>query len=358
MIYQVGGAGAASWGVFGKVMQLLGLLGGFGGFLLLMVASGDSAFLLEGLVLIFSLLSLLLLAGVAVEVVAISRLAEVYRLDGVRGKAISAAAVLGLGVVVAGVMPLIEPQLIFFPTVEYFAVLIWAVLMWRVYKRFASFTGAFADAATWHLAGGIFQLLLLVGFIFAINGYRQLARGLAPTPPKTSKTLAIVIIAVAISLLAFIELGYILGTTFAPPSGVGSSGGDFASVLSVSEAFVFFNGTVTRGRPEVYGDAYVYVVAYAPGMSLPRAVVQRIAFDAAEKPVYLLPIPQHGVVDPLDFVDVLPDNAKNPVILLTYSPDKLTTVATWLQSINNLPQSDYIIIELKNGKPVSVTAVA
>jgi hypothetical protein len=148
MIYQVGGAGAASWGVFGKVMQLLGLLGGFGGFLLLMVASGDSAFLLEGLVLIFSLL---LLAGVAVEVVAISRLAEVYRLDGVRGKAISAAAVLWLGVVVAGVMPLIEPQLIFFSrTVEYFAVLIWAVLMWRVYKRFASFTGAFADAATWH----------------------------------------------------------------------------------------------------------------------------------------------------------------------------------------------------------------
>jgi len=95
--------------------------------------------------------SLLLLAGVAVEVVAISRLAEVYRLDGVRGKAISAAAVLWLGVVVAGVMPLIEPQLIFFSrTVEYFAVLIWAVLMWRVYKRFASFTGAFADAATWH----------------------------------------------------------------------------------------------------------------------------------------------------------------------------------------------------------------
>jgi len=354
MIYQVGGAGAASWGVFGKVMQLLGLLGGFGGFLLLMVASGDSAFLLEGLVLIFSLL---LLAGVAVEVVAISRLAEVYRLDGVRGKAISAAAVLWLGVVVAGVMPLIEPQLIFFSrTVEYFAVLIWAVLMWRVYKRFASFTGAFADAATWHLAGGIFQLLLLVGFIFAMSGYRQLTRGPAPAPPKTSKTLAIVIIAVAISLLAFI--GYILGTMFAPPSGVGSSGGDFASVLSVSEAFVFFNGTVTRGRPEVYGDAYVYVVAYAPGIPLPRAVVQRIAFDAAEKPVYLLPIPQHGVVDPLDFVDVLPDNAKNPVILLTYSPDKLTTVAAWLQSINNLPQSDYIIIELKNGKPVSVTAVA
>jgi len=355
MIYQVGGAGAASWGVFGKVMQLLGLLGGFGGFLLLMVASGDSAFLLEGLVLIFSLL---LLAGVAVEVVAISRLAEVYRLDGVRGKAISAAAVLWLGVVAVGVMPLIEPQLIFFSrTVEYFAVLIWAVLMWRVYKRFASFTGAFADAATWHLAGGIFQLLLLVGFIFAMSGYRQLTRGLAPTPPKTSKTLAIAIIAVAISLLAFIELGYILGTMFAPPSGVGSSGGDFASVLSVSEAFVFFNGTVTRGRPEVYGDAYVYVVAYAPGIPLPRAVVQRIAFDAAEKPVYLLPIPQHGVVDPLDFVDVLPDNAKNPVILLTYSPDKLTTVESWLRGIN-LPQSYYIRVELRNGKPVSVVAVA
>jgi hypothetical protein len=132
----------------------------------------------------------------------------------------------------------------------------------------------------------------------------------------------------------------------------------FDAVLSACEAYVFFNGTKVRAAPESYGDAYVYVVAYAPGMSLPRAVVQRIAFDAAEKPVYVLPIPQHGVVEPHDFEDVLPDNAKNPVILLTYSPDKLTTVAAWLQSINNLPQSDYIRVELKNGKPVSVTAVA
>jgi len=163
---------------------------------------------------------------------------------------------------------------------------------------------------------------------------------------------------IALAALIFAEIGYILGTTGIGPLLLGrggSPGGDFASVLSVSEAFVFFNGTVTRGRPEVYGNAYIYVVAYAPGIPLPKAVVQRIAFDAAEKPVYVLPVSQHGVVAPQDFVDVLPDNAKNPVVLLI--PENRDAVAAWLQSINNLPQSDYIRIELKNGQPVSVTAV-
>jgi len=166
---------------------------------------------------------------------------------------------------------------------------------------------------------------------------------------------------IALAALIFAETGFILGTTGILgllPWGGGFSNVGFDAVLSVSEAYVFFNGNVTRDRPEVYGDAYVYVVAYAPGMSLPRAVVQRIAFDAAEKPVYVLPIPQHGgVIAPQDFVDVLPDNAKNPVILLTYSPDKLTTVESWLQGINP-PLSYYIRVELRNGKPVSAVNVA
>jgi len=166
---------------------------------------------------------------------------------------------------------------------------------------------------------------------------------------------------IALAALIFAETGYLLGTTGL--GGIifglgGSSGVSFDAVLSVSDAVVFFNGSVTRGRPVSYGDAYVYVVAYAPGVALPSAVVRGITFDAAEKPVYVLPIPQHGgVIAPQDFVDVLPDNAKNPVILLTYSPDKLTTVESWLRGIN-LPQSYYIRVELRNGKPVSVVAVA
>ncbi len=167
---------------------------------------------------------------------------------------------------------------------------------------------------------------------------------------------------IALAALIFAETGYILGT-----SGLGgiifglggSSGVGFDAVLSVSDAFVFFNGSVTRGRPVSYGDAYVYVVAYAPGVALPSAVVQRITFDAAEKPVYVLPIPLRGeIITPQDFVDVLPDNAKNPVILLTYPPDKLTTVESWLRSIKNLPQSNYIRVELRNGQPVSVVTVS
>jgi len=168
---------------------------------------------------------------------------------------------------------------------------------------------------------------------------------------------------IALAALIFAETGYILGVTglggIIFGHGGGSSGADFASVLSVSEAFVFFNGNVSRSRPEKYGDAYVYAVSYAPGVSLPGAVVQRIAFDAAEKPVYVLPIPEiGGVIAPHDFADVLPDNAKNPIILLTYPPDKLNTVLSWLQGIKNLPQSKYIRIELRDGQPVSVVAVA
>jgi hypothetical protein len=168
---------------------------------------------------------------------------------------------------------------------------------------------------------------------------------------------------IALAALIFAETGYILGVTglggIIFGHGGGSSGVDFASVLSVSEAFVFFNGNVSRSRPEKYGDAYVYAVSYAPGVSLPGAVVQRIAFDAAEKPVYVLPIPRtSGAIVPHDFRNVLPDNAKNPIILLTYPSDKLDTVLSWLQGIKNLPRSNYIRIELRDGRPVSVVAVA
>jgi hypothetical protein len=170
------------------------------------------------------------------------------------------------------------------------------------------------------------------------------------------------IFVIALAALIFAETGYILGTT-----GIGhiifGRGGtatlDFSAVLSASEAYVFFNGTVTRGRPEYYRDAYVYLVAYVPGVSLPDAVVRSLVFDAAERPVYVLPIPRtSGVIAPQDFANVLPDNAKNPVVLLIYSTDKIDIIGRWLQSIDNLPQGSYIRIHLVEGKPVSAISIA
>jgi hypothetical protein len=167
---------------------------------------------------------------------------------------------------------------------------------------------------------------------------------------------------IALAALIFAETGYILGTTGIGHfifGGGGAATVDFSAVLSASEAYVFFNGTVTRGRPEYYRDAYVYVVAYTPGASLPNAVVRSLVFDAAERPVYVLPIPQtSGVIAPQDFADVLPDNAKNPVVLLIYSTDKISLIGSWLRSIDNLPQGSYIRIHLVEGKPVSAVSIA
>jgi hypothetical protein len=167
---------------------------------------------------------------------------------------------------------------------------------------------------------------------------------------------------IALAALIFAETGYILGTTGLGHIIFGSGGAttvDFSAVLSVSEAYVFFNGTVTRGKPEYYRDAYVYVVAYAPGVSLPDAVVRRLVFDAAERPVYVLPIPRtSGAIVPQDFADVLPDNAKNPVVLLIYPMDKISLVEGWVQGIKDLPQGFYIRIHLVEGKPVSAVSIA
>ncbi len=166
---------------------------------------------------------------------------------------------------------------------------------------------------------------------------------------------------IALAALIFAETGYILGTTGLIHIIFGSGGAatiDFSAVLSVSEAYVFFNGTVTRGKPE-YRDAYVYVVAYAPGVSLPDTVVMKLTFDAAERPVYVLPIPRtSGVIAPQDFADVLPDNAKNPVVLLIYPMDKISLVEGWVQGIKDLPQGFYIRIHLVEGKPVSAVSIA
>ncbi|MGC9131950.1 MAG: hypothetical protein ACP5H5_10275, partial [Pyrobaculum sp.] len=164
---------------------------------------------------------------------------------------------------------------------------------------------------------------------------------------------------IALLALIFAETGYILGTTGLLPiilPGVRGASVSFSDVVGVSTAYVFFNGSVTRGAPQLYGDAYVYVVAYQPGVALPDAVARQIALDAGEKPVYILPI-YNTPINPEDYVDTLPTNAKNPVILLTYPLNKITTVQTWLQQIQNKfgqLQSNYIRIELSAGQPKSI----
>ncbi|MCU7787950.1 hypothetical protein ODS41_08500 [Pyrobaculum sp. 3827-6] len=166
---------------------------------------------------------------------------------------------------------------------------------------------------------------------------------------------------IALLALIFAETGYILGTTglmgIIFPGVRGASVG-FSDVVGVSTAYVFFNGSVSRGVSQLYGDAYVYVVAYQPGVALPDAVARQIALDAGEKPVYILPIPIYNTpINPEDYIDTIPTNTKNPVILLTYPLNKFATVQTWLQQIQNKfgqLQSNYIRIELSGGQPKSI----
>jgi|GEM_PF-984950 len=330
--------------------------------------------LVDLIALISAAFLVLFLVCVVVEATAVNKLAGVYQL-GARGAVLSATIILTAGVVAtAGVSfgsvwylsestEYVTMMRYLLRFTGYVTILIWALLMRTVYKKLASTTGvgAFSDAGAWHLVGGVLQILLFVGLAFAISGYRQLTKGGGPTPAKTPKALLIAVVVAAVGIVAFAEIGYIIGTTGLGPlifGGVSGSGVSFDAVLSVSGAYVFFNGTVSRDRPEVYDDAYVYVVAYMPGVSLPRAVIRNIVFDAAEKPVYVLPIPRHGgVAVPLDFVDVLSDDAKNPVVLLIYPPEEIDTVTSWIQGIKNLPRGDYVRIHLVNGEPISVVAI-
>lgn len=166
---------------------------------------------------------------------------------------------------------------------------------------------------------------------------------------------------IALLALIFAETGYILGATglfsvILP--GVPGASASFSDVLAVSTAYVFFNGSVTRAAAQLYGDAYVYVVAYQPGVAMRDAVARQIVLDAGEKPVYILPIPLYNTpINPEDYRDALPTDARNPVILLTYPLNKLATVDAWLQQIQNKYgplQSKYIRIELSGGQPTSV----
>ncbi|MGK0548862.1 MAG: hypothetical protein ABWU84_04400 [Pyrobaculum sp.] len=146
---------------------------------------------------------------------------------------------------------------------------------------------------------------------------------------------------IALAALIFAETGYILGTTgliypLLAALGWGrTASAAFSDVLAVSQSYVFYNGTIKGPlSPDKYNDAYVYVISYAPGVVLPQNLATLIALDAAEKPVYVLPVSQYRTpINPEDFVDVLPDNAKYPVILLVYPPDKATAVSAWVSEV-------------------------
>lgn len=169
---------------------------------------------------------------------------------------------------------------------------------------------------------------------------------------------------IALIALIFAETGYILFTTglgwriFGPRDASPTT--DFTTVLSVSQAYVFFNGTVSAvTTPPRYDNAYVYLVLYRPGIQLPQALTQQISLDAAERPVYVLPVLEYNTpINPADFAEALPTNAKKPVILLTYTMDKFEKIRSWIIGVENTLHAtlsgSYIRVELADGLPKSV----
>ena len=172
---------------------------------------------------------------------------------------------------------------------------------------------------------------------------------------------------IALAALIFAETGYILGTTGLwyviggrPPSP------SFDAVLQASKAYVFFNGNVTVEKPPVYQTAYVYVLPYQPGIVYPDQLIARIALDASQSPVYVVPLttPRVAVV-PDDFYGVLPANAKFPVILLVPNSDKVNLVQEWASgearrlglSVDSTRSSYVIRFQIVNGTVQSAIIV-
>jgi len=138
---------------------------------------------------------------------------------------------------------------------------------------------------------------------------------------------------IALVALIFAETGYILGTTGIGPmlfGGRSSSSPSFDAVLQVSQAYVFFNGNVTVEKPPVYQTAYVYVLPYQPGIVYPDQLIAKIALDASQSPVYVVPLlVTRAAVVPDDFYGVLPANAKFPVVLLVPNSNNVGLVYEW-----------------------------
>jgi len=137
---------------------------------------------------------------------------------------------------------------------------------------------------------------------------------------------------IALAALIFAETGYILGMTglLNILFGWGAPSPKFGDVLRISRAYVFFNGNITVEKPPEYQTAYVYVLPYQPGIVYSDQLIVRIVLDASQSPVYVVPLPvASAAVVPSDFYELLPTNAKFPVILLVPNSDKIGLVREW-----------------------------
>jgi len=139
---------------------------------------------------------------------------------------------------------------------------------------------------------------------------------------------------IALAALIFAETGYILGTTgllYILLPWLGPPAPSFSDVLRVSHAYVFFNGNVTvEKKPPEYQTAYVYVLPYQPGIVYPDQLIARIALDASQSPVYVVPLPvTSAAVVPSDIYELLPTDAKFPVVLLAPNPNNVRIVYDW-----------------------------
>lgn len=166
------------------------------------------------------------------------------------------------------------------------------------------------------------------------------------------------IFVIALAALIFAEAGYILGTTGLIHLLPLRPKVEFTQIISFSKAYVLTDGNETLTTSPMYSDAYVYVVLYQPGVRLPDSLAKQIALDAAEKPIYILPIPiVSAPVMPQDFVESLQINSRNPVVILIYPLERLQEVQTWLAEVENklgVRITGNVRIELINNEPKSI----
>lgn len=163
---------------------------------------------------------------------------------------------------------------------------------------------------------------------------------------------------IALAALIFAEAGYILGTTGLIHLLPLRPKVEFTQILSFSKAYVLTGGNGTLTTSPMYSDAYVYVVLYQPGLRLPDNLARQIALDAAEKPVYILPIPVVSApVMPHDFVESLQIDSRNPVVILIYPLEKQQDVYMWLGEVESrlgVKITGNVRIELVNSEPKSI----
>ncbi|MEM4633246.1 MAG: hypothetical protein QW610_06510 [Pyrobaculum sp.] len=165
---------------------------------------------------------------------------------------------------------------------------------------------------------------------------------------------------IALAALIFAETGFILGTTGLAELILPKPKVSFEQILSFSEAYIIEGGNETVGKPPKFDNAYVYVILYQQGTRLSENIAAQIAVDAAEKPVYILPLPiVQAPILTNDIIEPLPTNVKNPVVVLIYPLDRNTLglIGAWLGEVENalgVRITGNVRIELVGNKPRSI----